>query len=184
MLSICLRGTTMTKILKLKYCFRELLLVLVVLVLTADWAECFDVLSKYDHTEYLKYCSSLVFKEKYEAAANDCWSCNIISAMFDGFKGVIVVLSEKIEPLCRLILTIGGAIWLAMYLLKSLGSFAVQNPGKVLDGMSVFLFKLALVYLIIISGIDNIVDIIVNPLLDIGMDIGRVFSRMANDSFY
>lgn len=176
----------MTEVIKFKYCFRSLFLGLMLLVIFTNSAECalVSIGAEYDHTKYLQYCSSIIFKERYDAAASDCWSCNIIGAMFDGFKGVIVMLSEKIEPLCKIILTLGGAVWLAMYLLKSLGSFAVQNPGKVLDGLTVFLFKIALVYLIVIAGIDDVVDMIINPLLDIGMDIGRAFSRMASESFY
>lgn len=176
----------MTKVMKFTSCFKGLLLGLLLLVVFVDSAECalVNIGAEYDHTKYLQYCSSLVFKARYEAAANDCWSCNIIGAMFDGFKGIIVILTEKIEPLCKLIITLGGAVWIAMYLLKNLGSFAVQNPGKVLDGLTAFLFKIALVYLIVIAGIDDIVDMIVNPLLDIGMDIGRAFSQMASETFY
>ena len=156
------------------------------LVIFTNFAECapFNIGASYDHNEYLKYCSPKKFTAMYNAAAQNCWACDIIGAMFSGFKGVIVLLAQKIEPLCKLILTLGGAVWLAMYLLKSLGSFAVQNPGKVLDGLAVFLVKLAFVYLIVMSGIDDIVDMIVNPLLDIGMDIGRALSGWAGGTFY
>ena len=156
------------------------------LVMAANSAECalVNIGASYNHDEYLEYCSPAKYTERYEAAANDCWSCNIIETMFNGFKVVIVIIANNIEPLCKLILTLGGAVWLAMYLLKSLGSFAIQNPGKVLDGISVFLFKVTLVYLTVITHIDNIVDVIVNPLLDIGMDIGRAFSGWAGTAFY
>ena len=176
----------MTKVLKFKDCFKGLFLGLMLLVITANSAECalVNIGAEYNHNEYLQYCSPAKYKAMYEAAASDCWSCNIIDAMFDGFKGVIVILTEKLAPLCRIILTLGGAIWLAMYLLKSLGSFAVQNPGKVLDGLTVFLFKIAFVYVVVMAGIDDIVDMVINPLLSIGMDIGKQFSGWAGSAFY
>lgn len=156
------------------------------LVIAANSAECalVNIGAEYNHTEYLEYCSPAKYKKMYDLAANDCWSCDIIHAMFDGFKTVIVLLVDKIEPLCKLILSLGGALLLAMYLLKSLGSFAVQNPGKVLDGLAMFLFKIAFVYVVVTAGIDDIVDMIINPLLSIGMDIGKQFSTWAGNSFY
>lgn len=142
-----------------------------------------DIGAEYDEAEYLKYCNAEDFTNKYEAPENSCWSCDIIDLMFESMKKIIVTVSKKIIPLCQLVLSLGFAIWLAMYLLKALGSFATQDANKVLDGIMVCLFKIVLVYITIALGINGMVDAIVAPLLSIGMDIGNAFTDKAGETF-
>ena len=67
-----------------------------------------------------------------------------------------------------------------MYFLKSLGSLAEQDPAKVLDGAFMFMFKMALVYVLLYNGgLLNIVDYIVNPILEVGMEIGSSLEHLA-----
>ena len=131
---------------------------LVLLIFSTSSAYCIlaNIGASYNHDEYLEYCGADVYAEKYDTAATSCWSCEIIDTMFQGLKTVIVIMAEKIEPLCFIIIVLGGAIWLAMYLLKALGSFATQESGKVLDGILMTMFKIALVYTLIAAGINEI----------------------------
>ena len=62
-------------------------------------------------------------------------------------------------------------------LVFKVGSFAAQTPGKVLDGLMIFIFKWALCYTAIYVGLDSIVNYIVQPLLDIGYSIGTEFNK-------
>jgi hypothetical protein len=65
-----------------------------------------------------------------------------------------------------------------MYFLKSVSSFATQDPAKILDGLFSFMFKWAFAFTIVNMGIDSLVEEIVNPLLSIGMDIGTEFLNL------
>ncbi len=127
--------------------------------------------------EYLKYCKSEIFEEKYEKGG--CWSCDIIAVIMRNMLAMITVLFGAMVELCELILVFGAAIWLAVYFLKSLGSFAAQDPAKVIDGALLFMFKWALVYALISLGIGDIIKHIVSPLLSIGIDVGQIFSSSA-----
>ena len=127
--------------------------------------------------EYLKYCTSNVFNQKYEQGG--CWSCDIISVIMRNMLAMITILFDAVLELCELILVLGAAIWLAIYFLKSLGSFAAQDPAKVIDGALLFMFKWALVYALISQGIGEILRYIVSPLLSIGIDVGTIFSEGA-----
>lgn len=129
----------------------------------------------YDHDEYLEYCNSTTFDGKYEKGEEGCWSCAVVHWLMDAMVTAIIALSGPIMELSKLILNFGAAIWLAMFFLKSLGSFTVQDPAKIIDAVLTFMFKWALVFMLIHLGINEIVGQIVNPLLSIGMDIGTEF---------
>lgn len=128
-------------------------------------------------SDYLEYCQSSVFDEKYEKGG--CWACDVVGVIMKAMLSTITQLFEGIVELCKLILSLGAAIWLAIYFLKSLGSFAAQDPAKIIDGALTFMFKWALVYTLIFWGIGEIINYIVSPLLSIGIDIGTVFSNGA-----
>ena len=71
-----------------------------------------------DHDDYIEHC----FSENIDKAQNgesDCWSCDIILAMMTASMMVIKALYDPIQDLCEIIIQFGGAIWLALYFLKS-----------------------------------------------------------------
>ena len=163
-----------------RYC-RILVLSAALLITFTPPAQSINFGASYDRLEYLQYCSAEKYAEKY--SRQSCWSCEIIDAMFDGMKTAVVKIYKKIQPLCLLILPLGFAIWLAMYLLKALGSFATQEAGKLLDGIMISIFKVSLVYVIISLGVNELVQDIVTPFLSIGMDIGNGFVELAEGAF-
>lgn len=136
-----------------------------------------DVIESYSYDRYLEFCSKEVFDKKYSDGG--CWSCAVINTVMRSMVSVIGAITTPMIELSKLILSLGGAIWLAIYFMKSLSSFAMQDPAKVIDGVVVFMFKWALVYTLIAAGIGEIVAQIVNPLLSIGMDIGQTFASQA-----
>lgn len=129
-------------------------------------------------SEFLEYCLGDVFLKKYQDA--ECWSCDIIKILIKSMMEITNKLYKEIKELCVIILQLGGAIWLALYFMKSLGSFATQDPAKVIDGALNFMFKWAFVYAIIAGGMDVIMEYIVNPLLSIGFDVGMEFATGSN----
>lgn len=135
-------------------------------LLLAETAFCGD--------DYLTYCSSETIDEEYEKAG--CWSCEIIENLMISLTTIAGTLYGTTVEAAKLILTLGSAIWIALYFLKSLGSFATQDPAKIIDGLLTFCFKVALVYALVTAGIDVLVQYIVNPLLSIGFDIGETFA--------
>ena len=114
--------------------------------------------------------------EKQEDDAG-CWSCQVVLTLMQGLTSAAQTLYSAIRSISETVLLYGGAIWIACYFLKTLGSFAAQTPGKVLDGLMVFIFKWALCYAAVTSGLDGIVEYIVQPLLDIGYSIGTGFNK-------
>ena len=131
---------------------------------------------KYSYTEYLAYCNVGFYTIKY-GFGSSCWSCSTIHTLMDVFTASAASLANYTHELGLLVLQYGAGIWIVLYLLKSLSAFAAQDPSKVLDGLFSFMFKWAIVYILVEMGIDALVEQIINPLLGIGMDIGTEFLK-------
>jgi len=127
--------------------------------------------------DYLEYCVNDIIKDKYTEA--ECWSCGVIFALMKSMMEIIEIIYEVVKEISTLILVLGASIWIAVYLLKALGSFAMQEPAKIIDGLLVFGFKIAFIYFLIVDGLDQVIKYIVLPILDVGFDIGEVFSENA-----
>lgn len=123
-------------------------------------------------------CQADIFREKYENAG--CWSCNIISTLLNAFLTISQILFDSFVDLSEILIQVGGAIWIAVFFLKTLGSMSAQDPMKVMDALFLFMVKWAFVYALIIAGIDEIIGMIVNPILSIGFDIGMTFAAGVN----
>ncbi len=125
--------------------------------------------------EFRANCRMEIFDRKYGENAT-CWSCNIIFSLLSAFLKVAQILYDSILDICKLIIQLGGAVWIALFFLKSLGSMAAQDPMKIMDALFVFMFKWAFVYALLLAGIDELIGMVVSPILSIGFDIGTTFT--------
>ena len=127
--------------------------------------------------EYSEYCLGDNFDKNYTDA--DCWSCGVVLSLMQSMTAAAETLYTAIREVSLIVLLYCGAIWVACYFIKALGSFATQDPAKILDGLLTFMFKWALAYVLVYSGLDTIVIYIVDPLLDVGYTIGQSLSQSA-----
>ena len=125
--------------------------------------------------EYRKFCLSDEFTNKYENA--DCWSCDVVLSLMQGVTKAAGILAGNVQALSKVILLYFGAIWIAVYFLKALGSFAQQDSTKLLDGLLNFMFRWCISYFLVYYGIEVIVEYMVNPLLSIGVDVGSAIAE-------
>lgn len=140
-----------------------------------DECETPGLFSSYNKETYLCYCKSSVIDKKYAEAG--CWSCTIVETLMISLSDIASKLFGTVVDISKTILVLGAAIWIALYFLKALGSFATQDPAKIIDGLLTFCFKVALVYAVIDSGLGFIIQYIVSPLLSIGYDVGTTFAN-------
>lgn len=137
------------------------------------WLDISYDLAEYDPHAYTEACNVTKYKELY---SEGCWSCDIIGVLMRSMGSAAVTLGGLVTELAMSVLVIGAAIWLAIFFLKSLGSPAQQDVGKVLDGAFLFMFKVAIVYALISGGVGGLIGQVVDPLLSIGVDIGSMFT--------
>jgi hypothetical protein len=136
------------------------------------YAATFEYGDDYDHDVYLEQCNFEAIKADYNGS---CWCCSLVETLMRYLTSSAAQLAQYTQQLGLMVLLYGIAIWIAAYLLKSLSAFAAQDPSKVLDGLFSFMFKWAIIYLLVASGIDAMVGNVINPLLSIGLDIGHTF---------
>ena len=125
--------------------------------------------------EYTQHCLGDKFNQNYTEA--DCWSCGVVLSLMQSMTAAAGTLYTAIREISLIVLLYCGAIWIACFFIKTLGSFATQDPQKILDGLITFMFKWALAYVLVYSGLDTIVIYVVDPLLDIGYTIGQALSQ-------
>ena len=129
-------------------------------------------------SEYDTYCKYSVINNKYLNAG--CWSCDVVGILMSGGVGGVNVLYPALRDFGKVVLNYGAVIWIACFMLKTLGSFAAQDASKLMDGIVQFMFKWALAYVVVAGGLDVIIEWVVFPLLSIGFDIGSKFSELAS----
>ena len=129
-------------------------------------------------SEYMEYCNYNKINNKYLNAG--CWSCDVVGILMSGGVGAVNVLYPALRDFGKVVLNYGAVIWISCFLLKTLGSFAAQDASKIIDGIVQFMFKWSLAYVVVIGGLDVIVEWVVFPLLSIGFDIGTKFSELAS----
>lgn len=132
----------------------------------------------YSLSTYLSYCSQAHFQEKYNSEEASCWPCTVIKALSNALFMSADKLIEPITELAKIVLLIGAAIWISMFFLKSVSSMAMQDSAKNMDGIFVFVFKVAFIYVLINGGIAEIIGWIIKPLLSIGMDVTQALNLM------
>lgn len=119
-------------------------------------------------------CNSDSMKERYmgENAAEACWYCKVVIIMTNAFLLAANDALSVCQELGHLILKLGFSIWLALFVLKNVSSFAPITPGKMLQELLVMGFKCTLMNIAIADGINFITTLILNPIMITGTDIG------------
>lgn len=119
-------------------------------------------------------CRSEGMKAQYmgEDVAEACWYCKVVIMMTNAFLSAANDALSVCQELGHLILKLGFSIWLALFVLKNVTSFAPITPGKMLQELLVMGFKCAFMNIAIADGINFITTLILNPIMITGTDIG------------
>ncbi len=107
------------------------------------------------------------FSEKYSY----CYGCEVVETMSEAFvfaAGKAYNISKKASNAVLIVLTL---IWLVLFALKNVSSFASIEPMKMLQELMVQLFKVILAFVIINAGIETILHYSLVPLMNAGTDL-------------
>lgn len=105
-------------------------------------------------------------------AEKACWFCRVAIVMTNAYLQAANKALPVAQDLGHMIVKLGFAIWLAIYLLQQVSSFSSTSPGKMLQEIIVMGFKCAFANLAISDGITFITQFILNPIMITGTDIG------------
>lgn len=101
-----------------------------------------------------------------------CYSCIVIETLVSAFTTAGAKAYGASRQLANAVLVIATALWLAMYILKSVSSFTSVEPMKMINDIFVQLFKVMVAFVVVNAGIDVIVQYTIEPILNTGLDFG------------
>ena len=116
-----------------------------------------------------------------KAYLGTCYSCTIVANLIRVFMNAAAKNAPLTQEAGVRIRVIGMVIWFAFFVLHRISSFVSIEPMKMLQELFSFLFKCLLVYTVITSGLLNIINMMVNPLLTAGADYGMTMIDTVSD---
>ena len=137
----------------------------------------FEGLGEFNETgEYVEnvrsnagFCDINALKSDY---MSNCYSCVVVGNLIKTFMNISAITYPVAQEAGVKLLVIGMMIWLAFYVLKKLSSFVSLEPMNMLQELFSFFFKCLIAYVLMTSGLRNITDLIVDPILKAGADYG------------
>lgn len=115
------------------------------------------------------FCDIAALKSDY---MSNCYSCVVVGNLIKTFMSISAITYPVAQEAGVKLLVIGMMIWLAFYVLKKLSSFVSLEPMNMLQELFSFFFKCLIAYVLMTSGLRNITDLIVDPILKAGADYG------------
>ncbi len=115
------------------------------------------------------FCDIAALKSDY---MSNCYSCVVVGNLIKTFMEISTITYPVAQEAGVKLLVIGMMIWLAFYVLKKLSSFVSLEPMNMLQELFSFFFKCLIAYVLMTSGLRNITDLIVDPILKAGADYG------------
>lgn len=112
--------------------------------------------------------------------SDSCNFCGLFRTIFNAASSIALMANRALTGPTLSLVKIGFLIWLAVYLLKNLGSFAANNSGEMAKGILFQGFRVAVVAFILstTTALFYIMDITLNPVMQTGLN----FANSLNDA--
>ena len=124
-------------------------------------------------TEKARQCSFDEMQKLYMDAGEDaCWYCNVVVILTNAYLKSAGKALGSAKELGKLILKLGFSVWLALYILQQVSSFAPIASSKIIQEILLMSFKVALAYLAVDAAETVIVTYFLNPIGQLGIDYG------------
>ena len=110
-----------------------------------------------------------------------CITCPTVATIISIFLEVGVDAYPLMRSAANTLLGILSVLWIAMYFLKKLSSFAAVELPEMMQELSIFFFKILVAAVCINGGISVILDFTLNPIISFGTDFGIAFLDLTAD---
>ena len=143
----------------------------------AEWTSVFFGLIKANKEKGTE-CIPSNFVVKYSG----CYGCTVVQTLTSAFVKAAGNAYNVSRQAANVIVLIGMALWLAMFALKNVSSFATLEPMKMLQEFFVQCFKVILAMVIINSGLRTIMDYTLVPIMTVGTNVADAVSASVMDA--
>ncbi|MBR2299254.1 MAG: hypothetical protein IJ870_01610 [Alphaproteobacteria bacterium] len=101
----------------------------------------------------------------------NCYGCVVVQTLTSAFVRAAAKAYDVSKQAGNAILIVGMMIWLALFALKNVSSFATIEPMQMLQQFLVQCFKVILAMVILNSGLETILHYTLVPIITTGTDI-------------
>lgn len=107
------------------------------------------------------------FKSLYTSS---CFGCEIVETLASAFVKAAAKAYNVAREAANAILIVATMIWVAIFVLKNISSFATVEPRQMIQQLLIQGFKVLLAFVIINSGIQTILHYTLEPIMLFGTD--------------
>lgn len=109
--------------------------------------------------------------------SQNCTFCELFKKIFNVASVMTKIANEKLTGPTKALVSIGFLIWICLYLLRHVTSYAQTSTGEMLKGLLFQGFRVAVVIIALSGAIYEIMDLTINPIMETGLSFGRTLSR-------
>ena len=107
--------------------------------------------------------------ETYMPDKNSCWFCPVFKTIFNTSSTIAQKSYNALAGSVAIVVVVGFAIWVSIYVLKHVTAFEVKDPRKMLQDMLLQAFKVFLVVIILKGSYFQIIQLTLEPVFNTGM---------------
>ena len=112
----------------------------------------------------------------------NCYGCSVVQTLTSAFVKTAAKAYNVSVQAANVVLIVCMLIWLAMFALKNVSSFATLEPMKMLQEFFTQCFKVILAMVIINSGLRTIINYTLVPIVSVGTDIADTITANVSDA--
>lgn len=111
----------------------------------------------------------------------NCYGCIVVQTLTSAFTKAAGKAYNVSKQAANVVVIVGMLLWLVMFALKNVSSFATLEPMKLLQEFFVQCFKIMLALVIINSGLQTIMNYTLVPIILTGTDIADTITANVSD---
>lgn len=109
--------------------------------------------------------------------SQNCTFCELFKQIFNVASIMTKIANEKLTGPTKALVNIGFLIWMCLYLLRHVTSYAKTSTGEMLKGILFQGFRVAVVIIALSGAIYEIMDLTINPIMETGLSFGRTLNQ-------
>lgn len=109
--------------------------------------------------------------------SENCTFCELFKSLFNVASTMAKVANVKLAGPTKTLVSLGFLIWLCIYLLRHVTSYAKISTGEMLKGILFQGFRVAVVIIALSGAIYEILDLTLNPVMETGLEFAQSLNK-------
>lgn len=114
--------------------------------------------------------------EKFLPGSDECWFCPLFRVLFNTASTVALKSYTVLANDAAMLVIVGFALWLSVFVLKHVAAVEVKQPGKMIQEMLLQAFKVLVVVLILKISFYQVMQLTLEPVFNTGLALTQVLT--------